>query len=144
MLAPFRFLWRLLAGFADFVRKLLSIVLLFVLIAVLIVAMQGAPAPEVEEGVALVIAPSGLIVEYDDTDPRERVLDEILGEPPAVMPMADLTTAIEAATDRLAAPPYAVLGEDDARRLFDLIRPVAAALNDGGAYPRPWTLPERF
>ncbi|MEO2106475.1 MAG: hypothetical protein ABGZ36_12625 [Actinomycetota bacterium] len=52
--------------------------------------------------------------------------------------------AIEAATDRLAAPPYAVLGEDDARRLFDLIRPVAAALNDGGAYPRPWTLPERF
>lgn len=99
MLAPFRFLWRLLAGFADFVRKLLSIVLLFVLIAVLIVAMQGAPAPEVEEGVALVIAPSGLIVEYDDTDPRERVLDEILGEPPAVMPMADLTTAIEAATD---------------------------------------------
>lgn len=52
--------------------------------------------------------------------------------------------AIEEATDRLAAPPYEALGEDGTRRLFDLVRPLAAALNDNGGYKRPAPMPDTF
>lgn len=57
---------------------------------------------------------------------------------------ADVREAIEADTDRLAAAPYAILGEDRSRRLFDLLLPVAAALNTGNAFPRQVDLPTSF
>lgn len=52
--------------------------------------------------------------------------------------------AIEEATDRLAAAPYEALGPDDTQRLFDLARPLAAALNDNGGYKRPAPMPDEF
>jgi hypothetical protein len=48
---------------------------------------------------------------------------------------------LEADTDRLAAGPYAAIGQDATRRLFDLLRPLAEALRDAEAFPRPLTLP---
>jgi hypothetical protein len=48
---------------------------------------------------------------------------------------------VEADTDRLAAGPYAAIGEDAARRLFDLLRPLAEALRDAEAFPRALTQP---
>lgn len=51
---------------------------------------------------------------------------------------------LEADTDRLALQPYRALGDADTRRLFELLLPIAHAVNDGGAYPRPWALPEAF
>lgn len=52
---------------------------------------------------------------------------------------------VEAETDRLAARPYAALGEERTRRLFDLLHPMAAAL-DGAedVFPRPLSLPIGF
>ena len=52
--------------------------------------------------------------------------------------------AIEEATDRLASPPYEALGLDGTRRLFELVRPLAAALNDNGGYKRPAPMPDTF
>lgn len=49
---------------------------------------------------------------------------------------------LEADTDRLALQPYRALGEDDTRRLFDLLLPIAEAVNAAGAYPRPFPLPD--
>ena len=51
---------------------------------------------------------------------------------------------VEAATDRLAATPYAALGEKGARRLFELLMPIAETLNTAGAYKRPFPLPIDF
>lgn len=51
----------------------------------------------------------------------------------------------EADTDRLAAAPYEALGEDRSRRLFDLLRPLADALDAADdIFPRPLTLAESF
>ena len=50
--------------------------------------------------------------------------------------------AIEEMTDRLAAAPYERLGRDDTARLFDLLRPLAQALNDNGGYKRPAPMPD--
>lgn len=44
---------------------------------------------------------------------------------------------VEDRTDRLAAVPWRVLGQDDAERLHALVRPVARAIVDGGAIPYP-------
>lgn len=54
-----------------------------------------------------------------------------------------LREALEADTDRLAAAPYAALGQDQALRLFDLLVPLVTALNDAQAYPRPFPVPDR-
>lgn len=51
---------------------------------------------------------------------------------------------IEADTDRLAAPPWEALGEADTRRLYDLLRPVAAAIVTGDVFPRPGDPPGAF
>lgn len=52
--------------------------------------------------------------------------------------------AIEETTDRLAAAPFEALGADGTRRLFDLARPLAEALNDNGGYKRPAPMPDEF
>lgn len=99
MLTILRGMWRALVAIADFLRKLISVLMVLVLVIVLVTVLRGGDGIQVEDNVALVVAPSGWIVEYDDTDPRERVLDELLGEPPAVMEIGDITTAIEAAAE---------------------------------------------
>lgn len=53
-----------------------------------------------------------------------------------------LRDEVEAHTDAAAAAPYVHLGEDDTRRLWELLQPVAAAVAAG--YPRPFTVPERM
>lgn len=52
--------------------------------------------------------------------------------------------AIEEMTDRLAAPPFERIGRDGTERLFDLLRPLAQALNDNGGWKRPAPLPDGF
>lgn len=56
-----------------------------------------------------------------------------------------LREQIEADTDRLAAPPYETIGGTDGiRRMFDLVRPLATAVAEGGVYPRPPAVPEQL
>lgn len=51
---------------------------------------------------------------------------------------------LESEVDRLAAGPYAILGEAGASLLFDLLRPIAAAIADAGVLPAAPTLPATF
>lgn len=54
-------------------------------------------------------------------------------------------TALEADTDRLAAAPYAALGEDRSRRLFALLQPIAEAIvATEDVFPRPPAVPASF
>lgn len=89
----------MLTGIADVLRKILSVVFLLVFVAVIVMLWQGPPEMTVEDNVALVVAPSGMLVEYDDTDPREQLLDEVLGEPPAIMPVAHIIEPIRRAAE---------------------------------------------
>ena len=51
---------------------------------------------------------------------------------------------LEADTDRLASAPYAALGEADSRRFFDLLLPIAQAIDTGGIFPKPAGIPTTF
>jgi hypothetical protein len=52
---------------------------------------------------------------------------------------------VETDTDQLAAAPYAALGVERSRRLFDLLRPLAVALDAADdVFPKPLQLPETF
>lgn len=95
----FRALWRLLSGLAAVVRTLAILVFALVFVVSLVVIFRGTPAVQVEDNVALVVAPSGVIVEYDDSDPRQQLMDELMGEPRAVMPIGDMLDAIDAAAE---------------------------------------------
>lgn len=93
----FRALWRLLSGFAELIRKLVTVLFALIFITVLILMFQGGPQFEVEDNIALVVAPVGFLVELDDSDPRQQVVEEFMGEPPSVMEVGDITKAIDAA-----------------------------------------------
>lgn len=99
MISLFRALWRLLVGIGEVLRKLAMMVFALVFVVTLVILLRGGPQIEVDDNIALVVAPSGYIVEYDDTDPRERFFGDIMGEPPAVMPIADILDAIDAAAE---------------------------------------------
>ncbi|MGH8482178.1 MAG: signal peptide peptidase SppA, partial [Nevskiaceae bacterium] len=62
------------------------------------------PTAKVEDNVALVIYPSGQLVEARDEDPTQRFFEELSGEPPSQTPVRDLTDALEkgAADPRVA------------------------------------------
>lgn len=53
--------------------------------------------------------------------------------------------ALEDDTDRLASAPYEALGEERSRRLFELLRPIAAAVVAAeDVFPRPPVVPDTF
>jgi hypothetical protein len=53
-----------------------------------------------------------------------------------------LRDQLEERTDELAIAPWQHLGEDDSRRLWDLLQPIALATAAG--FPRPYEVPTRF
>ncbi len=98
MVSFFRFIWRLLSGLAEVLRKLITLVFVLVFGFTLVMLWRGETPVHVDDNIALVVAPIGNIVEYDDTDPRQRFFDDFMDEPPAVMPIGDLIDAMDSAS----------------------------------------------
>src|SRR5258706_13789761 len=95
LLAFFRNLWRGL----DALRRVLPLLLLLALFALLIVGLRGS-IPHLPERGALVIHPSGDIVEQLAGEPLQRALSEAQGESAPQTLLSDLTHAIhDAGTD---------------------------------------------
>lgn len=98
MLSVFRFIWRLLSGLADVLRKLLTVLFALFFVFTLVMLWRGETPVRVDNNIALVVAPIGAIVEHDDTDPRQRIYEDFMDEPPAVTPLGEIIDAIDAAT----------------------------------------------
>lgn len=108
----FRALWRLLSGFAELIRKLMTVLFALFFVFAIFMLFQGSPQIEVEDNIALVVAPMGMLVEMNDSDPRQQVFEEFMGEPPSVMEVGDITAAIDAAvTDSRIAMLFLKLDE---------------------------------
>ncbi len=89
----FGFIWALVTG----LYRLIVIAFVLLLIGGIWLALQGGPTPRMEDNIALVIYPSGRLVETRDDDPAERFFEELAGDPPAQTPVRDLTGALEKA-----------------------------------------------
>lgn len=83
-------LWRGING----LRKVLHLLLLLFIFAVFVGAVSGGP-PLLPKKAALVIQPSGALVEQLAGDPYERALAELLGEAPAQTLVKDIVDALE-------------------------------------------------
>ena len=83
-------LWRGING----LRKVLHLLLLLIIFAVFVGAVSGGP-PLLPKKAALVIKPSGALVEQLAGDPYERALAELLGEAPAQTLVKDIVDALE-------------------------------------------------
>jgi protease-4 len=89
---------------ANGVRKVLHLVLLLVIFLVFFGAMSGAP-PLLPQKAALLIQPTGVLVEQLQGDPYERALAELLGESQPQTRVQDIIDALEYARtdDRIKA-----------------------------------------
>jgi protease IV len=87
----FGLLWAVVVG----VYRLIVIALVLLMVGGLWLLLQGGPAPRMEDNVALVIYPSGQLVESRADDPAQRFFEELAGEPPSQTPVRDLTDALE-------------------------------------------------
>ncbi len=83
-------LWRGING----LRKVLHLLLLLFIFAVFVGAISGGP-PLLPKKAALVIKPSGALVEQLAGDPYERALGELLGEAPVQTLVKDIVDALE-------------------------------------------------
>lgn len=95
-----RSLWR---G-ANGLRKVLHLVLLLIIFLVFFGALSGTP-PILPQKAALVIKPSGALVEQLAGDPYDRALTELIGEEQTQTLVGDILDALEYASDdeRIAA-----------------------------------------
>jgi protease-4 len=140
------FAWRFVTG----IYKLIT-VLFFVLFAGLIwLSFQGGRPVTVEDNVALVIAPSGEIVEQLDREPGRAFLEDLAGTRPSQTLLRDLIEALEqgAKDPRIT---FAVLKLDDLNsaglpqleELGDAIKTFRAAGKKVIAYG-PWYEQEHY
>src|SRR4029077_3080003 len=84
----------------DVLRRVLHLLLLLALLAIVVVAVRSSN-PRLPERGALVLRPSGEIVEELSARPIERALNQAQGEQAPQTLLSDLTLAIrKGATDR--------------------------------------------
>ncbi|HEX4872433.1 MAG TPA: signal peptide peptidase SppA [Nevskiaceae bacterium] len=91
----FHFLWTLV----SFVYRLIFVTLFLVIGLGIWVALRGGPPAVVEDNVALVLWPTGALVEQDDQEPGSRALQEFSGETPPQTSVHELTEALRLAAD---------------------------------------------
>lgn len=85
-------LWRGL----DTLRRVLHLIVLLPLLVILLAALVGDRRP-LPDGAALVIAPSGFLVEQMEGDPLDRALRELQGTGPRQTSLKDLLDSLAAA-----------------------------------------------
>lgn len=76
----------------------LFFILSFVVVgAVLWIALHGGSPVKIEDNVALVVAPTGVLVEQIDRDPGQEFVEELSGDQPKQTLVRDVTRSLEAA-----------------------------------------------
>ncbi|HSW15084.1 MAG TPA: signal peptide peptidase SppA [Solimonas sp.] len=84
---------------AVFTYRTLFIISLLIGLFVLFTFFQGGPVPQIEDNVALVLAPTGTLVEQIDQDPGQHFIESVRGEEPSQTLLRDLIEALDAARD---------------------------------------------
>jgi len=81
------------------VYKLIVILVAVLVVGLIYMGMKGGAPVTVEDNVALVWHPAGVVVEQNDRDPTEEFFSELAGDGPTQTQLRDLTDALEYARD---------------------------------------------
>lgn len=74
----------------------LVFILVFVIFGVLLwLAFQGGKPIQVEDNIALIVAPTGFLVEQTDQEPSQQLLEDLSGDPPSQSRLRDVIEALE-------------------------------------------------
>ncbi len=103
----FDFVW----GAVIMLYRVVVIISLLAGLALLWMVLRGSGPVVVEDNVALVLAPTGMLVEQIDQDPGQRFFEQFSGEMPSQSTLRDLIDALDAARDDSRIP-FAVLKLD--------------------------------
>ncbi|HWP94390.1 MAG TPA: signal peptide peptidase SppA [Gammaproteobacteria bacterium] len=93
LLAPFRWLWKVV----DVSRRVIVNLIFFFILLLLLAALLTPKKALLPDSAALVVAPQGDIVEEYSGDPVERAIDKSLGKERLEMRLRDVVAAIDAA-----------------------------------------------
>lgn len=91
----FDFVW----GAIVTVYRLLVIIGVLITLSLVWLAMRGGKPAVIEDNVALVLAPTGVLMEQVDEDPSQRFFENLSGEMPSQSSLRDLIDALDAARD---------------------------------------------
>jgi protease-4 len=83
----------------DVLIRLFMVAVVCILLVFFLAALVPEPAPRVEKGVALVVAPSGLVVEELSGGPLDRAVAGWLGRAPVETRLRDLLAVIDGAAE---------------------------------------------
>jgi protease IV len=108
LLLPFKWLWLLAVG----LYRTMFVLAMLLVVGLLVIANQDRPLAPVKSGAALVLVPSGELVDQIDVDGFERFLEDLSGQPASKTLVRDLTEAIDLAANDPRVP-VAVLKLDD-------------------------------
>lgn len=82
---------------AKLVYRVFAVLILLATIALIWFAVKGGPPITVDHNVALIIAPSGEIVDQGHSDAAQRLFESFSGEPPQHSTLRDMLDALDAA-----------------------------------------------
>lgn len=88
----FGFLWSLV----TFIYRLAFVLVLVVVVGGVWLAFRDSAAPRLESNLALVIYPTGQLVDTMDADPTQKLFEEFAGDEPAQTSLRDLIEALDA------------------------------------------------
>ncbi|HZP13395.1 MAG TPA: signal peptide peptidase SppA [Nevskiaceae bacterium] len=108
LLRPFKWLWLLAVG----LYRTIFVLLMILLVVAFFAARQDHPLVQVKNGEALVIAPSGELVDELDTDSVQRLFENWSDQPPPKTALRDVIDALEIGAGDTRVP-VAVLKLDD-------------------------------
>ena len=85
------FVWSFVVG----IYKFITVAIFIVIVALAWLAFRGGPQPKIDDNIALVIAPTGALVEQLDREPGRAFLEDIAGDQPSQTLLRDLIEALE-------------------------------------------------
>lgn len=130
---PFKWLWYLAVG----LYRTLFVLLMLLLVVAFFAAREDRPLAQVKSGVALVIAPSGDLVDQSDSDGFGRFIEQLSQQPPPKTLVRDVTDALATAAQD-ARIPVVVLKLDDLNSAgMPQIEEIGAAIDKFRAAGKP-------
>ena len=93
---------RLFAGLWSVIATLYKVVIIISLLLFVFglwLVWSGPGAPKIEDNVALIVAPTGVLVDQLEIDPTRIFIDQLVGSPPPQTALADVTEAFRQGAD---------------------------------------------
>lgn len=135
-------LFGLIWWLAKLVYRVIAVLMLLASIALIWLVVKGGTPITVDDNVALIVAPSGEVVDQGVSDPAQRLFENFSGEPPQRSTLRDMLDALDEARedDRIRFAVLKLDGMTDAGLAqLDELRAAVQRFRDAGKQVVAWS-----